>query len=92
MAIDNFTLDMDDDDDYRDDVDGVQLCHEHPKIRKTYQIFADYSEYSTLAGIVFVFKQDISYAGRLIWAICVVAMLGLGIYWSFSLYSGLHIF
>ena len=47
----------------------------------------EYSEYSTIAGCLYIFMNDQRFAGRLFWTILIICMLALGLYWSLFLYN-----
>ena len=47
----------------------------------------EYSEYSTIAGCLYIFMADQRFAGRLFWTILITMMLVLGLYWSIFLYN-----
>ena len=53
-----------------------------------YQTLVDYSEISTLAGLIYVFNSQIHFLGRIFWILWIVFMLALGTYWSVYLYYG----
>ncbi len=42
----------------------------------------DYSQVSTIGGLVHVFRQDFPLLKRLFWIIVIVFMVVVGIYWS----------
>lgn len=52
------------------------------------EIIADYSTFSTLAGLVYVFKKELNRAEKVFWALIIFAMLTLSIYWAWHLYAG----
>jgi hypothetical protein len=52
----------------------------------TFQILHEYSEYSTIQGIVYIFQTRQSLVGRIVWVIIVAFMLLLGSYWSIQSY------
>ncbi len=39
-------------------------------------------------GLVYIFKSELFWAGRLFWFVVIVSMLCLGFYWSWYLYAG----
>jgi len=41
----------------------------------------DYSEYSTIAGLIYIFMEDQKRIGRLFWSLVVMVLVLLGIYW-----------
>ena len=47
----------------------------------------DYSEISSIQGLVYIFMAHQSLLGRLFWTSVVVGMTGLGIYWSVQAYA-----
>ena len=56
------------------------------KGKELYDIIQEYSEYSTVAGILYIFMPQQTMAGKLFWVLVVVSMLALSIYWSAVLY------
>ena len=46
----------------------------------------EYSEYSTVAGLLYIFMPDQTRPGKIFWTIFVLSMLVLGAYWSIYLY------
>ena len=55
--------------------------------RKTYDIVRDYSEYSTIQGVIYLFQSNQTQCGRMFWLLVVIAMLILGTYWSVIAYN-----
>ena len=53
----------------------------------TYKIIKDYSEYSTIQGIIYIFQDNQSTIGKLFWIAVVLLMLMLGTFWSVSAYN-----
>ena len=47
----------------------------------------DYSEYSTIAGLIYVFMEGQTTFGKVYWITTVVAMMALGAYWTGVIYS-----
>ena len=47
----------------------------------------EYSEYSTVAGILYIFMPDQNVAGKMFWILVILFMLGLSTYWSIWLYN-----
>ena len=47
----------------------------------------EYSEISTIAGLVYIFMPDQRFAGRFFWTLLIILMLILGLYWSLFLYN-----
>ena len=47
-----------------------------------YEIIQDYSEYSTIQGIIYIFFSYQTNFGRFFWILVVIAMLILGSYWT----------
>ena len=56
---------------------------EHP-VRRTLQ---EFSEWSTVHGIGYVFASSLPIADRLIWALLVLVSLALASYWSVASYN-----
>ena len=57
------------------------------KLEEVNDILTDYSEYSTIQGLVYIFQTKQSHAGRIFWTLIVTSMLFLAIYWSVTAYS-----
>ena len=55
--------------------------------RETYDIVRDYSEYSTIQGIIYLFQSNQTQCGKMFWLLVVIAMLILGTYWSVTAYN-----
>ena len=55
--------------------------------RETYDILQDYSEYSTIQGVIYLFQSNQTQCGRMFWLLVVIAMLILGTYWSVIAYN-----
>ena len=55
--------------------------------KETYNIIQEYSEYSTIQGIVYIFQRSQTTFGKIFWNIVVVMMLILGTYWSVEAYN-----
>ena len=51
------------------------------------EIIQSYSEYSTIAGILYIFMPDQTKAGKAFWILVIVMMLILGTYWSIVIYQ-----
>ena len=47
-----------------------------------FDIVQDYSEYSTIQGIIYIFFSHQTTFGRFFWILVVIAMLILGSYWT----------
>jgi hypothetical protein len=54
--------------------------------KETYNIVQEYSEYSTIQGILYIFKSGQTTFGKIFWTVVVVLMLMLGTYWSIDAY------
>jgi hypothetical protein len=52
------------------------------KFEGPYDIVQDYSEYSTIQGIIYIFFSHQTTFGRLFWILVVILMLVLGGYWT----------
>ncbi len=60
-------------------------CHEEEE-KNVIGVIKEYSEYSSIAGLLYVFMPDQTLAGKLFWIIIIILMLILGTYWSLSIY------
>jgi hypothetical protein len=56
------------------------------KGKELYDMVQEYSEYSTVAGILYIFMPQQTTAGKMFWVLVVVSMLALSTYWSVVLY------
>jgi hypothetical protein len=54
---------------------------------RVYNIIQEYSEYSTIQGVLYIFQTNQSQIGRIFWSLVIFAMLLLGTYWSVGAYS-----
>ena len=50
------------------------------------KIFQEYSAYSTIQGLVYIFGIKISWFGKVFWISAVLLMMILGFYWSAVMY------
>jgi hypothetical protein len=48
------------------------------------RIIQEYSDYSTIAGVLYIFSSSQSKAGRIYWIIWTSLLVGLGAYWSIT--------
>jgi hypothetical protein len=70
-----------------DYLEGIKMAEKSTSKRKElYNMVQEYSEYSTVAGILYIFMPQQTNAGKLFWVLVVVSMLALSIYWSVVLY------
>ena len=54
---------------------------------ETYDIVQDYSEYSTIQGVIYIFQKQQTACGKIFWSLVVFLMLALGTYWSFKAFN-----
>ena len=54
---------------------------------ETYGIVQDYSEYSTIQGVIYIFQKQQTACGKIFWSLVVFLMLALGTYWSFKAFN-----
>jgi hypothetical protein len=54
---------------------------------KLYNIFKDYSEHSTIQGVIYIFQTNQTQVGKVFWSIVIIAMIILGTYWSICAYQ-----
>ena len=64
-----------------------EIKSKQSKQKGMFHIINDYSGYSTIQGIIYIFKTDQSLAGRLVWISIVAFMILLGAYWSLQSYA-----
>ena len=50
-------------------------------------IIKDYSEYSTVQGIIYIFQDNQTTFGKIFWSSVVSLMILLGCYWSYLAYA-----
>lgn len=55
--------------------------------REMFNIVRDYSEYSTIQGVIYLFQSSQTQVGRLFWLLVIISMLALGTYWSVTAYN-----
>ena len=55
--------------------------------KETYDIVKDYSEYSTIQGIIYIFQTNQTTFGKIFWIAVVTFMVLLGTYWSVNAYN-----
>ena len=54
---------------------------------ESYSIVQEYSEYSTVQGVVYIFQRHQTVCGKIFWTLVVFLMILLSIYWSSKAYS-----
>ena len=54
---------------------------------KIYKIIQEYSEHSTIQGLLYIFQTNQSQVGRIFWSLVIFAVIFLGAYWSVEAYS-----
>ena len=59
----------------------------HSQHKAMYNILKEYSEYSTIQGVVYIFQRNQTQFGKVFWSMVIIAMLTLGMYWSVSAYQ-----
>ena len=64
-----------------------EIKRKQSKQKEIVHIINEYSGYSTIQGIVYIFQTDQSLAGRLVWISNVASMILLGGYWSLQSYA-----
>ena len=55
--------------------------------KEALKIVKDYSEYSSVQGVIYIFQANQTLLGRMFWILVVVLMLMLGSYWSVAAYN-----
>ena len=55
--------------------------------KEMYNTIKDYSEYSTIQGVVYIFQSNQTQFGKVFWSMVIIAMLALGTYWSVCAYQ-----
>jgi len=55
--------------------------------KEALRIVKDYSEYSSVQGVIYIFQANQTLLGRMFWILVVVLMLMLGSYWSVDAYN-----
>ena len=56
-------------------------------IKESYSIIKDYSEYSSVQGILYIFQSKQTTFGKIFWSAVVFLMIVLGCYWSLIAYN-----
>ena len=57
------------------------------KVRAMFDIICEYSEYSTIQGVIYIFQSNQTQIGKLFWILVIVSMMVLGVYWSVGAYQ-----
>ena len=57
------------------------------KNSQTLKIAQEYSEYSYIAGLVYISMKGQSNIGKCFWVSVILTMIGLSLYWSISIYE-----
>ena len=52
-----------------------------------FEVIRDYSEYSSVQGLLYIFQSHQTTVGKVFWILVVVLMLSLGAYWSIDAYN-----
>ena len=55
--------------------------------KEMYNIIQDYSEYSTIQGVIYIFQRNQTQLGKVFWSLVIIVMLVLGTYWSVCAYQ-----
>jgi hypothetical protein len=62
--------------------------HKEVKVFKTgYDLFLDYTEYSTIQGLIYIFATYQTIIGRIFWTSVLLFMFSLGVYWCVQSYQ-----
>jgi len=59
---------------------------EKKTFNSSYEIVVDYSEYSTIQGLIYIFFSYQTLFGKIFWIIVILSMLALGLYWCIQAY------
>ena len=57
------------------------------ELKQISNVVKDYSEYSSIQGLIYIFQSNQTIVGRLFWILVVILMLMLGSYWSVDAYN-----
>ena len=60
---------------------------DHKMGKEAYDIVKDYSEYSTIQGILYIFQPNQTTFGKIFWIAVVIFMIVLGTFWSVEAYN-----
>jgi hypothetical protein len=52
-----------------------------------YEVFLDYTEYSTMQGLIYIFASYQTRFGKFFWSAALVLLFSLGIYWCAQTYQ-----
>jgi len=63
----------------------ISTKDDHPS--KIYDMIKEYSEYSTVQGIIYIFMTKYGIIGKTFWTLVVLAVSVLAIYWSLKAYK-----
>ena len=59
-------------------------------LRPLYEIFLDYTEYSTIQGLIYIFFTYQTRFGKIFWTSALILLFSLGIYWCTQAYQDWH--
>ena len=60
---------------------------EKKRFNSSYEIIVDYSEYSTIQGLIYIFFSYQTVFGQIFWILVVTLMFLLGVYWCYQAYD-----
>jgi hypothetical protein len=69
----------------KDDEDEEDDERKRP-FKSSYEIWVDYTEYSTWMGLIYIFLKYQTMIGRIFWIIVMILMAALGLYWCIKAY------
>ena len=71
-----------------DDVEEAKKDEEKKKVfSSSSEIFLDYTEYSSIQGLIYVFLSYQTIIGKIFWTSVLLFMFSLGLYWCIQAYQ-----
>lgn len=59
-----------------------EVSEQPSRWRRAEYIIEEYAEYSTIAGVIYIYMKDQTWFGKLYWKIWILLLFVLGTYWS----------
>jgi len=60
----------------------AEVGEQPSRLQKAEAIIQEYSEYSTIAGVIYIYMKDQSWFGKFYWKTWILLLFILGTYWS----------
>ncbi len=59
-----------------------EITEQPSRWKRAEDIIQEYAEYSTIAGVIYIYMKDQTWFGKLYWKIWILLLFVLGTYWS----------